>query len=103
MKQAKLYKSNNLEWGFFGTSQRNYDLSESQTEIFFDFAVRELNKLSVSNYLKTTHQTQEKLFPIDYLDSRYGRHLSDSISFHIPQNCTLDQLKIGFKKALKVW
>lgn len=67
-----MIKTTNPEWGFFGTTQRNYNFSDEATERLFDVTAQMLSK-------------QLKLSApqiVSFLDSRYGRHFSDELSFH---------------------
>lgn len=67
MKNTEILPTENKEWGFWGTAERNgYDA--------------ELTWKAASNFLMaefelTTEQAR------DVLDARFGRHLSDDLSF----------------------
>jgi len=68
-----MIKTTNIEWGFFGTSKRNYDLRNSQTEELYNWTAKKLMKeIKVSEAVV-----------VQFLDSKMGRHFSDALSFFV--------------------
>lgn len=67
MKNIEILKTENKDWGFWGTSDRNgYDAA-----LTWDAASRFL----AAEFELTPEQTR------DVLDARFGRHLADDLSF----------------------
>lgn len=67
MKNIEILKTENKDWGFWGTSDRNgYDAA-----LTWDVASRFL----AAEFELTPEQTR------DVLDARFGRHLADDLSF----------------------
>lgn len=67
MKNIEILKTENSEWGFWGTSERNgYDAA-----LVWDAASRFL----AAEFELTPEQAR------DVLDARFGRHLADDLSF----------------------
>lgn len=67
-----MIKSTNPDWGFFGTTQRNYNFSDEATERLFDATAQMLSK----QFKLSAPQI------VSFLDSKYGRHFADELSFH---------------------
>jgi hypothetical protein len=84
MKSLPTIRSENKEWGFYGTSKRNFGLSDEDTQTLFEVAA----KLNAINDDKTISDT------IEFLDSRQGRHYADSLTFFKPN-------PNGFKDVLE--
>lgn len=71
MMKSKV-QSQNKVWGFYGTTQTNYGIADSVMDQVYDAAAKALtNMLGVSI-------DEARVF----LDSKYGRHFSDELSFH---------------------
>jgi len=63
-------KSQNLEWGFFGTIKTNLEISAPSVEKLWGQMVEKIRQLYPS-------MTDAQI--VEFLDSRVGRHLADSI------------------------
>ena len=67
MKNTEIFPTENKEWGFWGTAERNgYD-----AELTWNAA----SKLLIAEFDLTAEQAR------DVLDARFGRHLADDLSF----------------------
>lgn len=84
-----LIKTENPEWGFFGTLILNYGITEADAATAFDFAARAIG----SDGLR-------------FLDSRMGRHFADLLSFHgAEENSSLSEIEKAISSAMasKAW
>jgi hypothetical protein len=99
------YSSNNRDWGFFGTVQANFGVTESQAEMLFDYACKQLNKLDKNEYLVKTYYDNQSHTPVSFLDSRAGRHLCDSMTMYadMRENITLREIKVAICEAIEKW
>lgn len=71
MSQKRI-QSQNKEWGFYQTMRLNYDIEEATMDRIFDQVGHSIaQSLAVS-------EDQARFF----LDSRYGRHFADELSFN---------------------
>jgi hypothetical protein len=85
----------NEEYGFYGTSKVNSDLSGKDTAKLFDIAARKIKALRP----KLSDQTVQRI-----LDSKFGRHLADELSFHVEgsmNDADVSALTKAFDSALK--
>lgn len=90
--------SENLSWGFFGTSQNFSGLSDSATATLYDRAGQQL---------LLSGQFGDRDAVVEFLDSRLGRHFADALTFHVSGRPTLDQLTaavaVELTKSLAHW
>lgn len=66
-----MIKPMNETWGFYGTSKGNYELPEEKLASIYD----KVAKLLVQELAISERKAQ------CFLDSRFGRHFSDALSF----------------------
>lgn len=92
-------ESKNKEWGFYGTMQRNYGLSDFEVSELFDYAAK---------LLVTRFDYSDLDEPRTLLDDRWGRHYADFLSFHgasagmnLPSNKAISHFKKIIKKTFK--
>jgi hypothetical protein len=92
-KSAPLVTENKL-FGFFGTCQFNYGLSDSDLAILFDRAGQQL---------LLSGKFGDRVAVMEFLDGRLGRHFSHGLSFHVGgPAATLDQLTSAISAELEV-
>lgn len=86
------YKTQNEAWGFYGTAILSFGLSEKDVKSLYSFTAAHLsNVYDVNN-------------PVEFLDSRYGRHFCDRVHDQIfDQELSLDRIKSSVRKAAKSW
>ena len=84
------YKTNNEAWGFYGTSVMSFELNEAAANHIYDYTAKILaEKYHVKD-------------PVEFLDSRYGRHFCDQVMNESPlQNKR--SLKGAIVRAAKKW
>lgn len=82
----------NTVWGFFGTIQTNYSFSDTVSARLFD---------------ATGQMLAKKLkLPVEqivcFLDSKYGRHFADELSFHGAADGMTDKAFVGVVRKFLV-
>lgn len=74
-------KTQNPEWGFYGTTVQNLDATDEQAaRLFAQAGVAVAKHLAASRIAATPEQVRA------YLDSRCGRHLADAINATVSKN-----------------
>ena len=81
---SPLISTQNPAWGFYGTSLRDYRLSDADCALLFDHVARLLISGGV---------VADAAAAVEALDSTVGRHFSDALSFEVSVGATVDQLK----------
>lgn len=95
-----MIKSNNTEFGFYGTIKLNYKLQDKTTSRVYDLVAKRV--------IKEFYVTEE--VAINFLDSRMGRHLADNFTFFIKKQVDKnidsypsDKLKSFFDWFKEAW
>lgn len=84
--------SQNKDWGFYGTIKSIFDLSGRDTDKVFDFAENLISKIYDIKDEKSS----------EFLDSKWGRHLADEITFHVKKyDLELEEIKEAVKKTIE--
>jgi len=90
--------SQTTSWGFFGSSETNYGLSDADLAILFQ---RAGEQIVAAGLVANAEQA------VEFLDGRLGWHFSDALSFHVVGLPTLDQLTaavaVELQKQLPMW
>ncbi len=94
MSKTTIYKTENESWGFYGTTIKNYGISNDDTDILFNEAAFLANKLlDFEN-------------PVKFLDSAIGRHIADELNFYTKQSSLenlINAVKTTFETDRKMW
>lgn len=72
----------NQEWGFWGTVKSNFDLTTTMTHTVWDYMGDVLVKKGVHD-------------PREFLDSKWGRHLADELTYYCNKKEDVNALKKG--------
>lgn len=73
-----LISTQNESYGFFGTSQSNYGLSVREAARLFNAVAQHM---VASGFAPSADAAR------DFLDSRYGRHFADALSYRVSMPC----------------